>query len=463
MKTTINLAFSALLMTTTAVAQENIALVISNSDYRMIPSVAEAHDHALTMVQGLEEKGFAVTFVHNMTLGFHNFTFDAFQSKLQAAEAGSVGVVYFAGHGLSQDGTNYILPIDVAPGAVDTLTTTAIDVASLTVDLGADPSKQAYVVIDCCTTNPLDPKGAGLVAMTPPAGNRVVFARPAGEVLAADGSFTQDLITALMAPDATLASALDAVDPTMPAAPAPVVAQPATVAETQSAPPEEDAVVATAATIAQAEPVAELAPAEIHAAAPDVIADAAPEADPVAPEEVAAWEALKGTAGSSELLVFLGQFPDGAFADEAKDMLVQVLAAEQSAAVLTIPAEDITAPGSDVATEIAAVTPTDTAATEPVAVSFATPLVQGDPAIVGKTIAELIKGSPLFPPVEGLPESFWKDQTCSACHAWDEANLCAQANTYLTEAGSVNLTKQHPYGGTFKQNIRDWAIGGCAP
>jgi hypothetical protein len=67
----------------------------------------------------------------------------------------------------------------------------------------------------------------------------------------------------------------------------------------------------------------------------------------------------------------------------------------------------------------------------------------------------------LFPPVEGLPESYWKDQQCSNCHDWQRANLCVQANTYLSDVGSENLTKQHPYGGTFKQNLRSWARGGC--
>jgi len=73
----------------------------------------------------------------------------------------------------------------------------------------------------------------------------------------------------------------------------------------------------------------------------------------------------------------------------------------------------------------------------------------------------LIEGTPLFPPVEGLPESFWKEQECSNCHEWEAANLCTQANSYLSEAGSVNLEKQHPYGGTFKVSLRNWAAGGC--
>lgn len=452
MKNKIILAFSVVMMTSTAaMAQDKIALVIANSAYRMIPAAETAHRHALAMVEGLEANGFEVTVVHNSTLAFYNFTLNSFKTRLKAAAPGSVGVVYFAGHGLSQDGTNYLLPIDLTPVGADSLATNAIDAASLTVDLGADTSKQSYVVIDCCTANQLDPSEAGMVEMAAPANNRIVFAAPAGEVLAVGDTFTQDLVAALSAPEATIATALDAVDPTVTDLTAPVEELPVAEAE-----------------VVEPEVVVEAAPEVAEDASPEVdteetVAQAPQETDPVVEEERAAWDALQGAAGSSELLAFLSAYPDGVFADDAKDMLVQVLAAQQSAAAVAVPVEDITAPDSDVVAAIAAVAPPETPAADPVIVTFSTPLLQGDPAVVGKTIEELIKGMPLFPPVEGLPESFWKDQTCSSCHEWEEVNLCDQANTYLTEAGSVNLTKPHPYGGTFKQNIRDWALGGCTP
>jgi hypothetical protein len=110
------------------------------------------------------------------------------------------------------------------------------------------------------------------------------------------------------------------------------------------------------------------------------------------------------------------------------------------------PKEEVTA---------AAVAPADTS------VSFNAALTSSEPAVNGKAIANLITGSPLYPPVEGLPESYWKEQTCKNCHTWEQANLCDQANFYLTEKGAVNLTKQHPYGGPFKQVLKVWAEGGC--
>lgn len=93
--------------------------------------------------------------------------------------------------------------------------------------------------------------------------------------------------------------------------------------------------------------------------------------------------------------------------------------------------------------------------------TFSTPLTVGSPDITGQTIEELIAGTAKFPPIEGLPEELWVDHTCASCHEWNAENLCEQGNFYLGDAGVENLVKPHPYGGTFKQNLAQWAQGGC--
>ncbi|PUB11825.1 hypothetical protein [Yoonia sediminilitoris] len=179
-------------------------------------------------------------------------------------------------------------------------------------------------------------------------------------------------------------------------------------------------------------------------------------------DELAAWQQIENGATSTDILMFLNKYPQSEFASQARDLFVDALAAERgSQNAEPDVAETMPATQEPQAQDEAGVRAESTPTAEPVAVSFSAPLTQGDAAIVGKSLEELIKGSPLFPPVEGLPESYWKNEECSACHQWEQANLCTQANTYLSEAGSANLTKQHPYGGTFKQNLRVWADGGC--
>lgn len=157
-------------------------------------------------------------------------------------------------------------------------------------------------------------------------------------------------------------------------------------------------------------------------------------------EETIAWEAAKESRASADVFAFIENYPDGVFAKEAKEHMIDLLWVELSATQPTSEAELIV---------------------ERIPVTFSQPLTEGSPDIIGKSLEELIVGSPLFPPVEGLPEEYWKEQECSNCHEWKQANLCTQANTYLSDAGADNLIKQHPYGGSFKLNLRDWAAGGC--
>jgi len=94
-------------------------------------------------------------------------------------------------------------------------------------------------------------------------------------------------------------------------------------------------------------------------------------------------------------------------------------------------------------------------------VTFASPLESDLETISGRSLAELIEQTPLFPPVEGLPESYWKTQTCSSCHQWTQERLCTQANTYLSLNMQRSLSKQHPFGGVMKRSLKSWAAGGC--
>ncbi len=167
-----------------------------------------------------------------------------------------------------------------------------------------------------------------------------------------------------------------------------------------------------------------------------------PASETLQSEESLAWNAVKDSEASADIFAFVELYPNGEFTKVAQARMIDLLWIEL-AATSPVPSTEAI-PSQDV-----------------VAVTFSAALVEGAPEIVGKSIEELIKGSPLFPPVEGLPESYWKAEECSSCHEWEQANLCTQANTYLTDAGATNLTKQHPYGGTFKQNLRNWAIGGC--
>lgn len=94
-------------------------------------------------------------------------------------------------------------------------------------------------------------------------------------------------------------------------------------------------------------------------------------------------------------------------------------------------------------------------------VLFDHPLPFGGQGVEGNTISQVIEGTPLFSPIEGLPDAAWKDKSCSGCHQWDREALCTQGGFYTLANGAEALSKQHPMGGGFKQTLRNWAAQGC--
>lgn len=94
-------------------------------------------------------------------------------------------------------------------------------------------------------------------------------------------------------------------------------------------------------------------------------------------------------------------------------------------------------------------------------ITFDSPLEFGADEIVGRSIAEILESSPTFPPVEGLPESFWKAETCASCHTWTQEALCTQSQNYINMDPARYQVKPHPFGGTLKINLRHWAQNDC--
>ena len=101
---------------------------------------------------------------------------------------------------------------------------------------------------------------------------------------------------------------------------------------------------------------------------------------------------------------------------------------------------------------------TDEAAPE---VTFTVPLGSGGEGVEGRSLAELLAGSPLHAPFDGLPETLWKDKACSHCHQWSRDDLCEHGRRYVGGALETALSKPHPYGGGFKQNVFYWAKNAC--
>jgi hypothetical protein len=182
-------------------------------------------------------------------------------------------------------------------------------------------------------------------------------------------------------------------------------------------------------------------------ATPPVATPATSEAEQAA----RAWTETKDTKNPAQLEMFINRFGNGYYASLARARLEE-LKKDQAAPSAT--------GSSNSSTDIAMYSePSAPMSTTDDIIRFDVPLTTSPAPINGHSLAELIHGTPLFPPIEGLEESMWQKQ-CTSCHKWTQKTLCDQA-TYYVKNPKAALRKSHPYGGPEKVAMIQWAKTGC--
>jgi tetratricopeptide (TPR) repeat protein len=172
------------------------ALVIGNSKHpvKFLPNPV---NDARAMEKALKNLGFEVTLLTDGTQADMNREISKFVLGIKKE---SVALIYYAGHGVEIDGTNYLIPSDLAPRDVYDLQARAINVGTVMAELGVSSARIRVMILDACRDNPyplprtrsLTPSGFGL-------GKGVYYAfstAPGG--LALDKSvFTESLVAEL--------------------------------------------------------------------------------------------------------------------------------------------------------------------------------------------------------------------------------------------------------------------------
>ncbi|MBR0828187.1 caspase family protein [Bradyrhizobium manausense] len=177
-----------------AMAERRVALVIGNSAYKSVARLTNPANDA-TLVGGMFKKaGFdAVDIKLDLNVADMRRALRDFGDKTRDAD---VAVIYYAGHGIELDGTNYLIPTDATlERDSDVLDETiALDRALFAVE----PAKQLrLVILDACRDNPFAKTmkrtiaaraiGRGLAKIEPTSPNTMIaFAAKAGST-ASDG------------------------------------------------------------------------------------------------------------------------------------------------------------------------------------------------------------------------------------------------------------------------------------
>lgn len=169
-----------------AYAEPRTALVIGNSAYRSSPLKNPAND-ARDIAAALKSLGFGVTVITDATLQQMENAVREFGAKLRN---GSVGLFYYAGHGMQVEGENYLIPVDTKIEGEADVKFGALNAGKVLARMEDAGNPLNIVVLDACRTNPFArgfrSQELGLARMDAPKGALIAFATAPGKV-AADG------------------------------------------------------------------------------------------------------------------------------------------------------------------------------------------------------------------------------------------------------------------------------------
>lgn len=178
----------------TSFASKRVALVIGNSNYQSNPLKNPKND-AIDIGRILIEFNFKVIKL-----------LDASQEEMEASirefgsylSPGSIGLFYYAGHGVQINGENYLIPVGSKIIKEKDVKYKAVNLGRVLDEMGNDRSGLNIVLLDACRNNPLEKSfrsdSRGLAIMQGPKGTIIGFATSPGSV-ASEGSGRNGIYT----------------------------------------------------------------------------------------------------------------------------------------------------------------------------------------------------------------------------------------------------------------------------
>lgn len=134
-----------------AFAGNRVALVIANSAYQHAPSLTNPVNDGAVMAKTLKEAGFdVVDFRHDLAALDTRRVLRDFADATRNAD---IAVVYYAGHGIEVEGSNYLIPVDARLERDTDVYDEALSLDRILV--AVEPAKQLrLVILDACRDNP---------------------------------------------------------------------------------------------------------------------------------------------------------------------------------------------------------------------------------------------------------------------------------------------------------------------
>lgn len=309
-------AAAAAAATTAPAAESRVALVIGNTAYAQEP-LRNAVNDARAMAKTLRALGFTVLLHENAGKATMERAVLDYGRRIAA---GGVGVFFYAGHGMQVRGRNYLVPVDAQIDEEAKTRVAAVDLDLLLEQIAEARNRVNLVVLDACRNNPFERKlrgrSQGLAAVDAARGTLIAYATAPGSV-ASDGGgrnglYTEELLRALEQPGLKIEEVFKRVRV--------AVSERSNGSQTpwESSSLTGDLVINV--TVNVHAPAGSTGPAGATTPAVPVAAD----------RDALFWASIKDSRQGADFEAYLRQFPNGTFADLARQRL-QALAAPAGA------------------------------------------------------------------------------------------------------------------------------------
>ncbi len=199
-------AAAVVLVSEPALADKRVALVLGNSAYQNVAPLTNPVNDSAKMAATLKQAGFDVVDSRRDLPAAE--TRRALRDFADAARDADIAVVYYAGHGIEVDGSNYLIPVDAKLERDTDIYDEAFSLDRILIAI--EPAKKLrLVILDACRDNPFSKKmkrtvatravGQGLAKVEPTSPNVLIaYSAKAGST-AADGDGTNSPFTSALA------------------------------------------------------------------------------------------------------------------------------------------------------------------------------------------------------------------------------------------------------------------------
>jgi hypothetical protein len=186
-----------------------LALIIGNAHYTKLGALANPTSDAHLIADKLRQLGFDVAEKSDRGLKQMSEDVGEFARQIKTRGKDTVSVLYYAGHGLESDGSNYLVPVDADIKRKADVAPQSVSVKRIADALSATGNQLNILILDACRDNPFPegvaPRGViGLVPMGAVFGVFIASATGSGKV-ASDGAdghspYTRALAEAITMP-----------------------------------------------------------------------------------------------------------------------------------------------------------------------------------------------------------------------------------------------------------------------